>query len=108
CIGGDLDCAPGGAPGPNDGQCQSGDTDFFCQPNGTMVPCTFDGDCAAAGAMSCTGGTRNGHVCSVASDCPGGTCDPEQCTGFRTRECYLDNGQIGGHDDATGAASPPV
>jgi len=92
CDGGDLDCAPGGTPGPNDGQCQTGPTDFSCQPNGTMIGCTSDADCAAAGVMSCVGGTNAGHVCSVASECPGGSCNAELCTGVKQRECFLDNG----------------
>jgi len=108
CDGGDLDCAAGGTPGPNDGQCQTGPTDFFCQPNGTMISCTVDADCAGAGVKSCTGGTNANHACTVASECPGGSCDPEVCTGQKQRECFLDNGQVGNTDDATGQAVVPV
>ncbi|MGH7893721.1 MAG: hypothetical protein ACREQL_03585, partial [Candidatus Binatia bacterium] len=106
CDGGPLDCASGGTPGPNDGQCQTGPTDFFCQPNGTMIGCTVDADCS--GVSSCAGGANGGHACSVASECPGGSCNSETCTGSTTRECYLDNGQIGGQDTATGHAVVPV
>src|SRR6185295_10287919 len=101
CDGGATDCAAGGTPGPNDGVCQTGPTDFFCQPNGTMVECLSDGDCTAEGLKSCVGGGNGGHVCSVASECPGGSCNNEQCTGVRTRECYLDNGALGGTDTAS-------
>ncbi|MGH7893245.1 MAG: hypothetical protein ACREQL_01170, partial [Candidatus Binatia bacterium] len=108
CDGGDTDCAAGGTPGPNDGQCQTGPTDFFCQPNATMISCVDDTECTAAGVKSCTGGGNGGAVCTVASECPGGTCDLDTCTGSKTRECFLDNGTIGNTDDATGAADPPV
>src|SRR6185295_12027653 len=76
CDDGAAACVPGGTPGPNDGVCSgSGPTDFFCQPNGTMIGCTTDGDCAAGGVSSCVGGGNDGHACSVASECPGGACN---------------------------------
>ncbi|MGH7894521.1 MAG: hypothetical protein ACREQL_07625, partial [Candidatus Binatia bacterium] len=89
CDGGDTDCAAGGTPGPNDGVCLTGPTDSFCQPNATMILCTTDAECTAAGVSSCTGGGNAGAVCTVASECPGGTCDLDTCTGSKTRECYL-------------------
>jgi len=108
CNGGAGDCVAGGTPGPNDGECSSGPTDFFCQPNGTMIGCGSDADCATAGVKSCVGGANAGHVCGVASECPGGTCNDELCTGVKVRECFLDNGISGGVDTATGQAIVPV
>ena len=48
CDGGPTDCAAGGTPGPNDGQCQSGPTDLFCEPNGTMIGCMTNDERTAA------------------------------------------------------------
>jgi hypothetical protein len=75
-----------------------------------MVGCTAggDGDCAAAGLKSCTGGANANKVCTVAGDCPGGTCDLDKCTGIKTRECFPDNGVVGGTTSVSGQADPPV
>jgi len=138
CDNGALDCAPGGTPGPNDGICQSGPFETFCAPNGTMIQCSTNSDCVSQGLRSCVGGTRAAQVCyatcagglspgfrcsfdtdcgpgstctgaaSAPTDCPGGTCEYETCTDGRFRECFLDRGQIGGHDDATGQSLVPV
>ncbi|HEY2386790.1 MAG TPA: PQQ-binding-like beta-propeller repeat protein [Candidatus Binatia bacterium] len=138
CDGGALDCVPGGAPGPNDGICQTGPLETFCSPNGTMIQCGDDADCVAQGLRSCVGGTRAAQVCyatcagglspgfrcsfdsdcgpgstctgsaSPPTDCPGGTCAYETCSDGRFRECFLDRGQIGGHDDASGQSFAPM
>jgi hypothetical protein len=64
------------------------------------MSCSFDSECGAG--ATCTGpGT-------APTNCPGGSCELEKCTGLKIRECFLDNGQIGGHVDASGQAAVPA
>lgn len=71
-------CAP--AAGANEGECTAGPIDLVCTPTETFRPCAADSDCGV----------------------PGDTCVA------RPRECFLDNGLVGGSVVATGAADPPV
>lgn len=58
--------------------------------------------CASPGFMgnACRGGLGEGRPCSIASECPGGTCDPQCfCTGqLRPNGCYP--ACVGGTSDA--------
>jgi hypothetical protein len=94
----------------NEAECAGGPTHLFCEPNATMVACTAfgDADCDAAGLQSCFGGANAGAVCTVASECPGGTCDFDNCTGIQQRECFSDQGVAGGTVTATGVTDAPV
>jgi hypothetical protein len=93
------------AIGGNKGICAEGPFDQFCVPTATMIGCTGDDDCLTY--RSCVGGSRAGHVCKVASDCPNGSCDAEHCSS-KARSCFLDGGVIGGSISAEGQVATPV
>jgi len=121
CVGGtnqNFDCSaasecPGGSClAGNKGSClTNGPFEQFCGPNGTFQGCATNTDCGSLNA--CVGGTAAGTACSVASQCPGGSCQskvggtPEECIIGKFRRCFLDNGTLGGTDNATGVVSTP-
>ena len=91
----ESDCGAGGAAGSmcSDWTC-GGDSAkgcaFFCT-TATTVPCLYSSDCpnrdtcnsapnTCTGTNKCWAGANNGAACSVASQCPGGTCSPT-CSG---------------------------
>jgi hypothetical protein len=107
CDAGPGDCT---ATVGNEAECAGGPTDLFCEPNATMIGCTAggDADCDAAGLQSCVGGANAGAICTTGSECPGGTCEFDNCTGVQTRECFSDQGVVGGTVDASGVVDAPV
>jgi hypothetical protein len=79
----DLNCTPNTPPdndSVNEGVCQSGPLEQFCAVE-TFRGCQNDGDCPKPG---------------------------DTCTTSRFRECFTDNGQIGGTVEAQGNPDPPV
>ncbi len=72
----------------------------------------MNGDCASLNA--CAGGANVGAACSVASQCPGSTCQSkvggtaDECVIGKFRECFLDNGTIGNTVNATGLVDLPA
>jgi cysteine-rich repeat protein len=102
CTDTNCDLSQGG----NEFECSAGPFDQFCQPSATFRSCSSDGDCA--GELSCSGGPNFGAECASDFDCPAGTCEPDLCTGGKNRECYPDNGLVGGVVTATGVADIPV
>jgi hypothetical protein len=105
----------------NSGECSAGPTDFYCSPNGTMIPCSSQTDCDAAGLRSCNGGPNVNKVCTTDAECPGGSscatnnagdpnagCCLDLCTLAITRPCYTDNGIVGASVNASGNPDVPV
>jgi hypothetical protein len=92
----------------NSGECSAGPTNFYCSPNATMIPCDTQTDCDNAGLRSCVGGANAGTVCTVASECPSGSCDLDTCTRAIQRPCFTDNGVVGNSINATGNPDVPV
>jgi hypothetical protein len=74
----DATCSPDGG---NEGICAAGPFDLFCEPVETFRGCTTNADCPFGG---------------------------DTCTLGKFRECFLDNGVIGGAVTAQGVADPPV
>jgi hypothetical protein len=157
CIGGTNAGAPCSSPTECPGTFACNVPGIKTQPNNcddsTCSPVmTCVGGCNAflncSGAFKCAGGGNDGALCTVDSECPGGSCD-EQCPGgacvagnegtcaagpfeqfcaiqtFRGcftnadcpltgdtctlgkfRDCYLDNGTIGGSVSVTGVSNP--
>ncbi len=113
CDAGPADCvADPGTPSPNDGVCQNGPFEQFCGPHATFQGCSSDAECAQYNA--CVGGSTPGLDCTADADCSGGTCNsevgggPELCNVGKFRNCFLDLGDVGGTNTATGAADVPV
>ena len=58
------------------------------------------------------GGASVGAACNVASQCPGGSCQskvggtPEECIVGKFRDCFLDNGVVGGSVTVSGVPYP--
>ena len=107
------ECPGGSCIAGNEGTCSGGPFDQFCGPNATFQGCASDPDCAAQN--NCVGGTNAGAACIGASSCPGGgSCQSkvggtqETCSIGRFRDCFLDNGVVGGTVNATGVAQAPV
>jgi len=73
---------PADTDGSDEGACEGGPFPQFCTPTAGFKSCTKDADCAAFAGNTC------------------GTATP--------RDCFADNGVIGGTIRATGAADPPV
>jgi hypothetical protein len=121
CVGGtnqDANCVdnsecPGGTcAAGNEGTCAAGPFDQYCGPVGTFKGCTSDADCT--GLNACVGGGTPGLACSIDGDCSGGLCKSklggvaELCINGHNRDCFLDNGVLGGTVVATGLADPPT
>jgi len=108
----DSECPGSTCVAANKGSCAGGPFEQFCGPNATFQGCASDPDCAAQN--NCVGGSNAGAACIGASSCPGGSCQSkvggtqETCSIGRFRDCFLDNGVVGGTVNATGVAQAPV
>jgi hypothetical protein len=98
----DFTCSPTSG---GEGVCAAGPFEQFCGPNTPYQGCNDDTDCTF---LTCIGGMNNGASCAAASECPGGGCSPGTCTIGKFRECYTDNGVIGGSVSVSGVADPPA
>ncbi len=74
----DATCAPDGG---NEGTCSGGPFETFCSPVETYRGCTTNADCPFVG---------------------------DTCAFGKFRDCFTDNGLLGGSVSATGVADPPV
>jgi hypothetical protein len=120
CVGGANDgancsasseCPGGSCAAGNEGTCAGGPFDQFCSPHATFRGCATDAQCATDNA--CVGGGNAGAKCSVASECPSGSCQsklggtPETCAIGKFRDCF-DSGNIGESVVASGHVDVPV
>ena len=98
CPGGGLCSVPGTAPAPN--QCD----DTVCTPNPLDTASSDEGTCAAGPfEQFCAIDTYRG--CLTDGDCPA---LGDTCTFGKNRDCFTDNGVIGGDISVAGFADPPV
>jgi len=81
-----TNCVAGGGGGGNDGMCQLSPSDQNCSIE-TFRSCTGDTQCQTAGCADCA---------------PGQTCVTKR------RECFRDNGAMGGSTSASGVENTPV
>jgi len=97
CPGGG--CAiPGAFPAPN--QCDDG----TCSPNPGDTDSSDEGQCSVGPfEQFCAMQTYRG--CATNADCPA---PGDSCTVGKFRECFTDNGLLGGSISAAGVADPPV
>ena len=81
CVDTICSANPADPDGPNEGVCAAGPIDTFCGPTATFAGCLTDVEC---------------------TPWPGNTCIA------KLRECFTDNGTLGGSVLATGAPDVPV
>ncbi len=88
CSNGVCVAAPGDTDSCNEGHCQLGPTDNLCSIE-TFRGCTNNAGCTPPPGGTCVG------------------CLPGQTCTTKRRECYLDNGQVGGSVSVCGQANAP-
>ena len=79
----DATCTPNSSDtdGSDEGSCEAGPFEQFCGPTATFKSCTANADCAPFA----------GNTCSIG----------------KNRDCFVDNGAVGGAISASGFADPP-